>query len=501
MTRSALIDTARDLSPVVVAALGALTVILVSCALVAQLSARSLRRKRDTIREDLIDKKTGLLPRSALRIRLGAELSWAMNSGTPLAIAVLRICGSRFNHAARCLRRAMREEEAAFLLSGQRVVVEFWGANPSDAELAAVRLLEKLEQSGHPVVEAGLSFAPSDGSDVITLVTKAHSRLRTRSFFILRGVLPWFAGLSVLWLLLWRLAPAVVGPVFAGNEIFSDQLIGAFLLALGVPLITTLFYMSGWNAVPSSALSVRLPLPPSWRIGSGLFLLLAALFSWGVFAPGFPSAFADAFGVSLGMLTILLLIFAHVRQLVYVNFFLLIMFLTLGGASVYLGHELWNLPLVVVAGNLLVATAAGAFLAHLLARASWVLMFSLLAGITSLWSTYGGLDLFVDSKIFEVLTIQGPVIQEHPAFELGLAELVGFAFFFCWTHAWRIDARVSGVLALLALWSSTWLAEIFATEVSSLPLLCAMMIGLVIVRSVRLRARARAFLNENRVAT
>lgn len=263
-----LINAARDLPVEVIAALGALTGFLVIFAIAAQLSAWRLRRELLVAEEELVDAKTGLLPRSAIRVRLGAELAWASTSRTPVAVAAMRIRGSRFTHAAKVLRHAMREEEGAFLLGEQRVALELWGADPEAAAVATRRLGDDLARAGHPVVDVGVACMPRDGSDVETLIAAAERDLRPvddprapasdvgadgrargavgHAASLLLGVLPWFAAMGLLLLVTWRLLPAAIDPAIDGGR-SGSELLYAIVAAIGLPLGAALLHASCWN--------------------------------------------------------------------------------------------------------------------------------------------------------------------------------------------------------------------------------------------------------------
>src|SRR4051812_25694764 len=153
-----LIDTLGGISPEGLTLLGVVCAALVAAAIVAQVAALRVARELAHAEEELVDRATGLLPRSAIAVRLGIELTWAQVTSTPICVAVLRIRGAHFERAARVLRQAMRGEEQAFLLGEQRVLVELWGVHPDAAAGAARRFGRALAGAGFPVVDAGLGI-------------------------------------------------------------------------------------------------------------------------------------------------------------------------------------------------------------------------------------------------------------------------------------------------------------------------------------------------------
>jgi hypothetical protein len=521
----------RDLDPTVVAALGAIAAFLVVLAVGAQLSARALRRELQEAEEELVDRETGLLPRSALRVRLGAELAWASSSDVPVAVAALRIRGSRFPHAARVLREAMREEEAAFLLGEQRVAVELWDSDPEQAAVAVRRLGEHLASAGHPVVDAGLAGMPRDGADVETLVAAAQrdlrpvddpsdagsdlgrdGRVRTAAGHagsLLAGVLPWFAAMAVLLLLTWRLLPAAIEPAITGGR-SGAQLAYALLAAIGIPIAAALLHASCWNLGGGAAPSSRPFGRATWPVLAAIVLAIGVPLAWGVFAPLSPADLADAFGASLAMLGLVVLVALHGRQLVHAQAPVLLALLLLGAAATWLFVEVWSHPVAANGGRLLAAAGLGALLARYVERASWIVVLALLASAVDVWSVYadsGVTNQVLDAaasgeadRLVELLLFTGPIVDGAPLFAIGVTDLVFLAMFLCWSHDWRLDMRVVTGAMVGAAWVTLAVGEVLAEVVPMLPFLGGAMVLVVAGRSMVLRDRVRRWPQPDRAA-
>ncbi len=520
MNLDRLIEDARDLPVEATAAIGAIAGFLLILAIGVQLSAWRLRRELLLAEEELVDAKTGLLPRSALRVRLGAELAWASTSRTPVSVAAMRIRGSRFPHAARVLRHAMREEEGAFLLGEQRVALELWGADPDAAAEATRRLGIDLAKAGHPVVDVGVACMPRDGADVETLVAAAQRDLRPvddprapasdvgsdgaarssvgHAISLLLGVLPWFAAMGLLLLVTWRLLPAAIDPAIAGDRT-SRELAYASVAAIGLPLGAALLHVSCWNrgggAAPSSHPIGRAGL----RMGAALALVVGIPLAWGIFAPRWPSGLSDGFGATLAVIALVLLALVHARQLVHAPAVVLAALTALGGVIAYWAVEVASYPVVANSGRLLLAAALGALLARFIERASWIVLLALLAGGVDAWSVYSdsGVTNRVldaagrgeDGGLLDLLLFTGPIVADHPLFAVGVTDLVFIALFIAWSHDWRLDLRIATTALLAGAWIACVVGEIRAEVVPLLPFLCAAMVLLVIVRSLVLRRR------------
>ncbi len=518
------LEDARALPEEAIAAIGAIAGFLVIFAIAAQLSAWRLRRELLLAEEELVDARTGLLPRSAIRVRLGAELAWASTSRTPVAVAAMRIRGSRFTHAAKVLRHAMREEEGAFLLGEQRVALELWGADPDAAVVATRRLGDDLARAGHPVVDVGVACMPRDGSDVETLIAAAERDLRPvddprppasdvgsdgrargaagHAVSLLLGVLPWFAAMGLLLLVTWRLLPAAIDPAIAGDRT-GTELAYAMLAAIGLPLGAALLHASCWNrgggATPSSH--------PIGRAGMRMSITLAFIvgipLAWGIFAPQVPAGAADGFGASLAVIALVLLALVHARQLVHAPAPVLAALAALGGAITWAAVEVAAYPVVANSGRLLFAAALGAMLARFIERASWIVLLALIAGAVDIWSIYAkeGVTNRVldaagrgeDGGLLDLLLFTGPLVADRPLFAVGVTDLVFLAMFVAWSHDWRVDLRIATAALLAGAWATLVVAELRADVVPMLPFLCGAMILLVAVRSYVLRRRVRTW--------
>jgi hypothetical protein len=532
MNLDGLLDDVRTLPPEVVAALGALAAFLAVFAVAVQLSARRMRRELFDVEEELVDRETGLLPRSALRVRLGAELAWASTTRTPVAIAVLRIRGSRFVQAARALRHSMREEEAAFLLGDQRVVVELWGVDASEAAGGTRRLGEDLARAGHPVVDVGLACSPRDGTDVDTLVAAAQRDLRPvddprhpglhvagdgtahgafgHAMAVLAGVLPWFMAMGLLLLLTWRLLPAAIEPALAGSR-SGEDLAYAIVAAVGLPLGAALLHVSCWNLGGGVAPSSRPVGPAGLRTAIVLAAVIGTPLAWGIFAPEVPEALADAFGASLAMLVLVVLVAVHGRQLVHVVAPVLAVLVACGGVLTWATVELSSYPVVANAGRLLLAAALGALLARLVERASWIVLLALLAGVVDAWSVYSDSGLtnrVLDAAgtaegdlALDLLLFTGPIVDGAPLFAFGVTDLVFLSLFLAWSHDWRVDMRVAAGAMLAATWATLVAAEATGDVIPMLPFLSTAIVFVVALRSVQLRRRVASWTAESEAAT
>jgi hypothetical protein len=520
------IDQAAGLSPQVIAAMGAMAAFLLVLAVGVQLSVVGMRRELRLAEEELVDPETGLLPRSALPVRLGAELAWAGTSGTSIGIAALRIRGSRFTHATSVLRRAMREEEQAFLLGEQRVAVELWGAGPTEAAAAVRRLGDELARAGHPVVDAGVALSPRDGRDVEALVASALRDLRPaddptppghdtgrdgrargaldHATAVLAGVLPWFMGFGVLLLVAWRLLPASIEPLLGdGGSRSAREVLVAAITAFGVPLAAGLLTVAAWNRGGGGAVPRSLPLV---RARWSTLLIVAAIVGvpWlvGIVAPEWPNGTGVGFLVSLTVLTLVVATLAHARQLIHAPALVLVLLAVLGAALTWACTDLAQLPLLANAGRLLAAAAVGAVLAQLVERASWLLGLALLAGGIDAWSvgTDSGLtNQLLDAssgsrggQLAELLLFTGPSVAGHPLLTIGVTDLVFLGLFLAWSHAWRLDMRIVAGLLVASLWVAMTSAVAADADMPVLPFTCAGMVLLLAGRSIVLRRRVRA---------
>jgi hypothetical protein len=519
-----LVDAAAGLAPEAVGAIGAAAAFLGILAVSVQLDVLRLRRDLSGAQEELVDAATGLLPRSALRVRLGAELAWAAASRTPLTVAVLRIRGSRFTHAAKVLRHGMREEESAFLLGDQHVAVELWGADAHAAVAATRRLGDDLLAAGHPVVDVGIAASPRDGEDVDTLLTVAHRDLRPiddprrehvagiervsvtgslgHATWVLATALPAFVSVAALLLLSWRLIPASIEPVLDGGTRSGSDWAIAVVTLLGLPLGAALLHATCWGLGAGRLPSSRPPVQSGWRTALVIVALVGAPLAWGIFAPEAGAELATAFGATLAVLALVVLTLLHGRHFVHVPIVGLAPVAALGAAITWLAVETSEQPVVANAGRLLAAAAIGALLARLVERASWIVFLALLAGAIDLWSVYAETGvtrqlLESDTKdvgrLLELLLFTGPAIGDIPPFVLGVTDLVFLALFITWAHDWRLDLRVAAGALLLACWAGALTADLTGEVLPLLPFLSGAMVLVIVGRSLLLRSRASAW--------
>ena len=520
-----LLDRAADLSPEAIAALGALAAFLLVLAIGVQLTVLGMRRELHAAEEELVDPETGLLPRSALPVRLGAELAWAGTSGTSIGVAALRIRGSRFIHATHVLRRAMREEEQAFLLGDQRVAVELWGAGPVEAAAAVRRLGDELARAGHPVVDAGVALSPRDGRDVDLLVASALRDLRpaddptppghdtardgrargalNHAAAVLAGVLPWFMAFGVLLLVAWRLLPASIEPALGGASRSGRELLVAVIAALCVPAAAALITVAAWNrggggAVPRSHPLVR----ARWAALGWVAAIVGVPWVLGIAAPQWPGGTGVGLVAAMTVLTLVVATLAHARQLVHAPALVLVALAVAGLALAWACTDAARLPLLANAGRLLAAAGLGAMLAQLVERASWLVGLAVLAGAIDAWSVASDsglsshlLDASAGSRggeLADLLLFTGPQVAGHPLLAVGVTDLVFLSLFLAWSHAWRLDMRVAAGVLVASLWIALTWAAVADADVPVLPFTCVGMVALLAVRSIVLRRRVRA---------
>lgn len=519
MTLEDVREAAMSLPAEAVAALGAAAAFVAVLAAGVQLSARRLRDELSRAQEELVDPVTGLLPRAALPVRLGAEVEWAASSGVPLSIAAVRVRGSRFRHAGRALRHAMREEEQGFLLGEQRIAVELWGADRDAACAAVRRIAAELAHAGHPVVDAGIATAPDDGHDLDDLLPIAmrsmqpaeeaglhaplphgrHRRLTAvqhQLSLLARVVLP-FAAMTLLFLSAWRVVPAAVEPALTGT--WSGRGIAvALVAAVGVPLAAALLHVSCWRMAGERAPRSRPGGPAGLRGAIAVLLVVGLPMAWGVFAPAYPAAIADAWGATLALIALLGLALLHSRQLVHVAAPLLLALVLVGAAAVWAAVELADAPLVASGGQLLGAAALGALLARLVERASWLAAVALLAGAADLASWWSGEMLATrlvgdagadPATIRDLLMLRGPGIDGAPLLSIGVTELVLVALVLAWWHDWRMDMRLASAVVLAGLWFGAAVGEYRGEPAPLLPFVAAGVLLVMIGRSMLLRAR------------
>ena len=512
MTVGALFDQIRDLPDSVVAAEVLVAAMLFGAAVAVQFAAARLRRELRVAERELVDPATGLLPRGALRVRLGAEVAWALTSRTPIAVAVLRIRGSRFRHAARALRHAMREEESAFVLTDQRIAVELWGADPTTAPDAIRRLGEQLARAGHPVVDAGLACAPRDGADVDTLLGAARRELRpidepsvtTGPSLVPRRLAQLALRIGATGLLLlvaWRLLPVAIEPALAGVDRTMNEWIVTVIALAGLPTGAALLHLLLWNAgggvLPRSRPLARAGV----RTAAAAFALVAVPLTWGVFAPTWPDAQTPSLGAVLAVLALVVLTITSARQLVHLPSALLLVIAAAGGAVSWAAVEVHTLPVIAAAARVLVAVSIGALLARSMRRASWLVVVAAASAACALWSVHGGRglrELLLDthdrtaSAVAAHLAIAGPNVAGHPLFQVAVIDLVLGAVLVCWAHDWRFDVRIASVTLLAAVWGGVILDR-FTTAVPLIVVIALAIVGIVAGRSVLLRARVAAW--------
>lgn len=460
-----LLDLSADAPPVVVAVLGGVAAFLVVLAIGVQWSARELQQELDRAQEELTDRRTGLLPRSATRIRLGAELAWAASSNVPVAIAVLQVRGGGFRSAARALRLVMREEEAAFLLGRARVVVELWGATPESAVLAVRRLGAQLRAAGHPAVDAGIACMPRDGADVQTLVRaatrdlRAIDHLRSRAddagrmptgaahaWAVVAEVAPWLAAHLVLCLAWLRLLPRIYEPL-------HGELLWAVGIGTGVTVATALLSASTWNLGGGSAAPSRPARAAGWRTLAVLTIVQGGLVAWTCAAQTYAAQTA-----TMSCLVLVGLIAFAVRQLHELPSWLLAAALALTGTLVWELDRL-DLPADISVASLLIgASIAAGVVTRILIR-PWMLALVALAGA---YAATGR------EHLPDLLVLVGPQVAGDALFRLGIDDLLLLSLVLAWGHAWRVDTRAVGLV--LAAAGAGW---VFAGDAVHLQVLLA----------------------------
>lgn len=523
MSGVAVTDVARSLDPAAVGVLGAVAAFLVVLAVAAQRSVRVLQQELETAAEELVDPHTGLLPRAAVRVRLGAELAWSAASHTPVAVAVLRIRGSRFRHAAQVLRHSMREEEGAFLLGDQHVAVELWAAGP-DAALAATRRLgDQLADAGHPVVDAGIACSPRDGTDVETLLETARRDLRPiddplppgrtvdedgsapgwfrHTLAMALSTVPPFVAFAMLLLLCWRLVPAAVEPALAAGSRSARDVLHAFVALVGIPAGAALLHLAFWNASGVAPRS-RPRCSGGRRTAAVIAALVVLPLAWAVLAPGWPDALSEGTGVTLAVLALVVLALLHARRLVHLPVLVVGAIGVAGAATTAFAVEVEQMPVLANAGRLAAAAALGAMLARLVERASWIAFLAVMAALVDIWSVYarGGVtNRLLESgdapagRVVDLLLFTGPSVEGAPQFAVGITDLVFLALFLCWAHDWRLDMRVVALALLAGTWLGLATGELLDSLVPLLPFLALAMLLVVATRSVTLRTRVAAW--------
>ncbi|MEO6867326.1 MAG: hypothetical protein ABI200_04825 [Gaiellales bacterium] len=524
MSVDQLLDEARALPVAVIAVLGALATLLVVFAVTVQRSAWRLRTELQDAEQELVDRRTGLLPQSALRIRLGAELAWASASRTPLAVLVLHIKGSRFRHATRTLRAAMREEESAFVLGEQHVAVELWDADPEEALVATQRLGETLAAAGHPVIDAGIACAPRDGSDVETLVDTARRDLRPINDPIAPGrdvgsdgrargrglhagayalqVLTWLGASALLLLVCWRLVPAAIEPLLDGGQGRTGRELAIMLATLlGLPIGAALVQASAWNQRRGSVPRSRPLHAAGVRTMLTILLIVAAPLTWGIWAPESPATLPAGFGATLAVLALLVLALLHARQLVHLPLLLLVLLAGLGGVTAWAGVKIVAMPLVSITGQLLLVASIGAIVARHVQRASWILVIAAVSAVISATADVTGTtagEWLLGNRIVDTLTVpglaslSGPVVAGAPLFSVTTTALALLALYLSWCHEWRLDLRYAGGAMLLATWAWALTDALMDTRLTLTPWLGAAAGVLVLARSLLLRGRVSA---------
>ena len=490
------LDLARDMPLEGNIALAVLACLLLLAASSVQVAAVRLRHELDSAEEELVDRETGLLPRSAIPVRLGVELTWAESSATPLTVAALRIRGSRFVHAARVLRHAMRGEEQAFLLGDQRVLVELWGTDVDAAADATRRLGDALRRAGHPVVDAGIASAPRDGVEPDELIAAALRDLRPvddpvapgheigrdgaartpigRAASLAWAVLPWFALQLAMLTTTWLLLPAAIEPALDGGARTSAELAVAIIAAIGLPLGAALLHLAAWNFGGGRAPASHPHGPAGAVIGGALALIVGVPLAWGIFAPNTPDLDGGvALGAMLAMFALVIVTLLHARQLVAAVAPVLVLLLALGVATTWLAVETTDLPLVANVGRLVAGAALGALLARYIERASWLVGLALLAAAVDAWSVTS------DSGLTSSL--------------LGVTDLVFVALFLAWAHDWRLDMRIVTGVLIAASWVAVVATMTLDEAVPVLPVIAGAMVFLLAARSVVLHTRRRTW--------
>lgn len=511
------LDRARDWPPGVVAALGALAAFLLVFAIGVHLAARRLRRELEEAQEELVDPATGLLPRSALAVRLGAELSWADTTGTPISVAAVRVRGSGFEHAAHVLRRAMRGEEQAFLLGDQRVAVELWGTDVLEAAGAARRLVAELAAAGHTVVDVGVAGAPRDGNDPAELVSAALRDMRpvddanapghlvarsghapgriARQGSLAGQVLVWLGAAALLLAASWRLVERGVHVGASGHS--AGDTAAAVVAVVGIPLAAALLAVAAWNRQGGPAPWSHPVRAAGWWVGAIIAAAIAAPLAWGLFASADSGSVT---AVSVAALALVVLALASARQLVHAAVAPLVVILAVGWAGVWAFVHPLGSPVAADVARLVAAAAAGSLLAKLIERLSWLVGVVALAGVLDLWSVLA--DRGVTHQLLEggttsrsaldLLLFTGPAMSRQPAFELGSSDLVVVALVLAACHDWRVDMRAATAALATALWATVVVVDLTDRALPALPAVAVATIALLGLRSLAARRRTSA---------
>jgi hypothetical protein len=515
-------DALSDMSTEALTVLGVVCAVLVVAAIVAQIAALRVARELARAEEELVDRATGLLPRSAIAVRLGIELTWAQATDTPICVAVLRVRGAHFERAARVLRHAMRGEEQAFLLGEQRILVELWGVEPDAAAGASRRFGRALAAAGFPVVDAGLAIVGRDGYEPDELITAALQDLRpvddpiapgiirsttpwVRLTGVFAAVLPWFGLLIAMLVTTWKLVPAAIEPGLGDGARTGSEWAIALIAVIGFPIGAALVHVAAWNFGGGFMPQSR-PFGVATRgVAIATALVIGVPLAWGVFAPSTPEIHGvEAIGAMLAMIALVVITMLHARQLVAAGSFALTALWVLGGVVAWCFVVLTDLPLAADAARLVAAAALGALLARAIERLSWLVILAVIAAVTDIWSVVSDSGLsnsLLDSsggggnspadRLVDVLMFTGPRVDGTPLFQLGVTDLVFLALFLAWAHDWRFDMRVVTGALIAGAWAAILTTVVTDTTVPVLPFLAGAMILVVAARAWTQRIQVR----------
>jgi hypothetical protein len=457
--------------------LAAIAIVSLLIAVRLQLTAARLRQDLEALDNEKADPRTGLLPQTAIPLRLAPELRWAQHAGKPLGILVFQIYGGHPSRAARALRRAMRGEENGYVLGPGRFAVGLWDSNEEGAAIAVRRLGSAITRAGHTVVDAGLAIYPDDGDDVEELLEIAQQHIRPLDQQERPGRLQPRIARTMLGRFFHVVAHSAVGVVAAlgmvagihyGMEWLLDpdlQLGDAAAAAVGLCLGAAPFLLATvfWRARTELPRSLSQP-----ERGTRLLLAMAAfmggLLALSVLEPELVPGELHLPATVVYVATLMLVPF-HARYLVRAEPVpMIVSFL----AAATLLHFTYDVdPLLANLVRMCVAVTLGCLLARAMERAWWVLVVSAAIALVDIWSVYApdGVTRNLsegDSVLLQVLLITGPEFDGQPLFGLGVTDLIFAMVFVAFVHFWKLSvvrtmwALLTGVVAafLFSAWTN-----------------------------------------------
>lgn len=482
------------------------TIVAVFVALRARLRSAAALRELDAMQHEAVDPLTGLLPQTAIGLRLEPELQWAQRLGVPVGVVVLRPRGNDPVRAARALRRAMRGEEHAYLLGDDQVVLGLWNTGEAGVLLAIRRLSAAMRSAGREVIDAGYAMFPRDGTDLELVVGAAVEDLRpadtatalpgtgTLEFAPVDQVAPERTPSAAHTAQVARLialpVTAALASLVAVYAVWHPGVRGALALLALTPAIACAVTWGWWTtrtwepvaASRSAARSLRaLTLAVT---AAGVLLLVPALAGW-------TSDLADV-ALLTWMVALVLTPLMPLRLLVRGRGIVPLGVALLGAAVVAVTWR--DLELVANVGRIAVAAGAGALVARVVERLWWVLPIALAIAAVDTWSVLasaGTTNQLDDASggVLDTLLFVGPPL-DHPAFSIGVVDLLFVAGFLGISHLWRLSVPRTYIALVLATGCAFAVGALTDEPLPALPFLA---VGFVV-------AHGRALVDETRDA-